>query len=290
MPDRDDIFGRFWLNFRRGNIDAAEKTALIASDVLEKGRLYDGLKQTLYSQTSYPVIRQAMMTAEGRADLEPRMTRSEESPAAGPFAKTGDSSACDLAFDDKAYIDYRFAGDVRDPLSGVAMRRTIEGGLVAFQRNLSVFWRFKAAAHRRGIRIALTLPPLVLAVQMSLSAMQPWIERLGSGNPQASDNFGFITCALPLALPIMTYAIGRVWLAGARADHDKWTNGIQSVSRRNARQISADMAGQTAATQGLIDEILVQASHCTDEARLQGLFVWPRRQTKRPCTAALPVG
>jgi|GEM_PF-2343203 len=267
MPDRDDIFGRYWLNYRCGNIDAAEKTAGIASDLLEKGRLYDGLKQTLYCQTSYRIIHQAMTAAEGRADLEARMVRSEESPPAGPSGKAEGPASLDFALDTKMFIEYRYAGHTEDPLSGVAMRRTIKGGQVAFHRNLTKFWQLKAAAHRRGINSALILPLPALAMQISLSFIQ---SRIGeAGGFQALGYFGLAACTLPLLFPAVTYAIGTAWLAGARADHEKWTNGV-SVSRRNARQIATDMAGQKAATLGLIDEILDQASYYTDEARLHG--------------------
>jgi hypothetical protein len=264
MPDRDDIFGRYWLNDRRGIHYTAEKASLMTSSVPEKLRLYYGLNSAIYPQMSYSRIVECLMTEDGRADIERRSARSQAMPQAKPVKD--EPAACDMIFDHKADIEYRLAGHADDPLNGVAMRQTIEGGLVALRLNLTEFWRLKTEARRHNIRFALGLPLITLGgFGLAGTIRLKFIPGMGQ------EALGLLHLAA-WSLPFAGLIAGSVWAAmrkeRERAAHKEWSAGLPSVLRRNAVRIKADMAEQKAYIQGLVEESLLHAGLCTDEVRI----------------------
>jgi hypothetical protein len=265
MPDRDDIFGRYWLNTQRGILFTAEQVTVFTSAMVEKLRIYYGLKPVSCPQTSYAAFQRYLLTEEGGADIEARVSRSHEAP--GREFLSAEPAAGDNLFHDKAHIEHRFAGHAADPVCGVTMRQIIEGGLVAFRLNQEEFWRLKTQAHARGIRFAMSLPLLPLAGGLLGCVAQFALADFGGD----ATNLLYLAVA---ALPVLGLIAGLVFAAmhkgGAFADHEKWTAGIASVSRRNARQIETDLAGQRAYLQGLIDELTLHGGMCMDEVRIDG--------------------
>ena len=264
MPDRDDIFGRYWQNDRRGIHYTAEQVSALTSSVPEKSRIYYGLKQIIYPQISYSALHQVLTTENGCADIEARSARSQEMPQEEVY-QTG--APCDWLLQDKAHIEYRFAGHAADPLSGVAMRQTIEGGLVALRLNLVEFWRLKTEAHRRNIRFALALPLLALGGYGVASIGQCLI---GAGTSDMNIVMRLAMGCLPLGMLAANWIRAVMRTGQGQAEHDKWSAGVASVSRRNARQINTDLAGQRAYIQDLVDETTLHAELCLDEVRING--------------------
>ncbi len=265
MPDRDDIFGRYWLNSQRGILFTAEQVDILTSSVVEKSRIYYGLKPSVCPQTSYPAFHRYLMTEEGRADIEARVSRSHEEPIHDFLSRR--AGGCDKLFHDKAHIEHKFAGHPADPVCGAAMRQIIEGGLVAFRLNQDEFWRLKRQAHRRGIRFAMGLPLFSFAGGLLAGGGQVVLLAL-SAAAEGKHLLYLAACCLPVIGLIIGWVCSAMHKGGALADHEKWTAGIASVSRRNVRQIDADLVGQRAYMQGLIYEVTLHAGLCADEVRI----------------------
>jgi len=267
MPDRDDIFGRYWLNMQRGILFAAAQVSVLTSPIPKKSRIYYGLRAILYSQVSYLAFHQRLTSEDGRTVTDAQTIRSHEEIEYSFQSET--LAACDKLLHDKAYVEHRFAGDLADPFCGTAMRKAIEGALVAFRLNQDEFWRLKTQAHRRGIRFALGLPLYAFAGGMLACAGQVLLMNWPAVAEVKNLLYG-LTCGLPALGLIAGWVRAAMHKGAALAHHKEVTAGIASVSRRNARQIEADLAGQRAYLQGLIDEVTLHAGLCADEVRING--------------------